>query len=200
MACLSSIRVGVRQGSFWFEFCQVATGKCPAAQISAPTTEDVEVFTSTTTKRSICKTGVHLRYHTTTEYHELMVEQKKELAEWRSNNLGAKTGKLQKYNGKGHCNNKKSISATIARDVKKAFAAQPKSSCGQHNNEPDDQATTNAEKYITSVVHMMVAKMQAAGEKTEQSKPKVTLQSILKQAKNYASLTMSGHASFLIFF
>ena len=135
----------------------------------------MEVVSSTTTKESIGKTGVHLRYHTSVEYHELRVEQKKELHEWRSNNPGAKTGK---------CQNKKSISATIAREVKKAFAAQPKSSCGQHNNEPDDQATTNTEKYITSVVHATVAKMQADLEKTELSKPKVTLQSILKQAKN----------------
>ena len=118
---------------------QAATGKCPAAQILAATAEDVEVFASTTAKESIGKTGVHLQYHTTAEYHELMVEQKKELHEWRSNNLGAKTGKHQKYNGKGGHNNKKSISATIARKVKKAFTAQPKSSCGQHNNEPDDQ-------------------------------------------------------------
>ena len=110
-----------------------------------------------------------------------MVEQKKELHEWRSNNLGAKTGKHQKYNGKGGHNNKKSISATITREVKKAFTAQLKS--GQHNNEPDDQATNDTEKYITSVIHVTVAK-QADGEKTELSKPKVTLQSILKQAKN----------------
>ena len=72
--------------------------------------------------------------------------------------------------------------------MKKAFAAQPKSSCGQHNNEPDDQATTDAEKYIKSVVHAMVAKMQPEGEKTEPSKPKVTLRSILKQAKNLQPL------------
>ena len=39
---------------------QVATGKCPVAQISATTTEDVDVFTSATTKESIVKTGVHL--------------------------------------------------------------------------------------------------------------------------------------------
>ena len=109
------------------------------------------------------------------EYRELTVEQKKELHEWRSNNLSAKTGKCQKYNGKGAHSNKRSISATIAREVKKAFTAQPKSSCGQHNNEPDDQATTDAEKYIRSVVHVMVAKMQADGKKTEPSKPKVTL-------------------------
>ena len=95
-----------------------------------------------------------------------------------------KTGKHKKYNVKGGCNNKKSISATITREVKEAFAAQPKSSCRQQNSEPDDQATTNAEKYITSVVHVTVAKMQADGEKTEPSKPKVTLQSIIKQAKN----------------
>ena len=106
----------------------VATGKRPATQILATTTEDVDVFASASTKESIGKTGVHLQYHTTAEYHELMVEQKKELQEWRSNNPGAKTGKCQNYNGKGH-NNKKSISATIAREVKKGFAAHPKSSC-----------------------------------------------------------------------
>ena len=135
----------------------------------------MDVFTSTATKESIGKTGVRLRYHTTAEYHELTVEQRKELHEWRSYNPGSKTGKHQKYNGKGGHNNKKSISATIAREVKKAFAAQPKSSCGQHNNEPEDQATTNAEKYITSVVHAMVDKLQADSKKTELSKPKVTL-------------------------
>ena len=82
------------------------------------------------------------------EYHELTVEQKKELHELRSNNPGVKTGKCQKYNGKDG---------------------------GQHNNEHDDEATTDAEKYITSVVHMMVAKMHADSDKTELSKPKVTL-------------------------
>ena len=126
-----------------------------------------------------------------------MVEQKKELHEWRSNNPGGKTGKCQKYNGKGGCNNKKRISATIAREVKKAFAAQPKSSCGHHNNEPVDQASTDAE-IITSVVHVTVAKMQADGEKTDQvqSSPLINSQT----GQEYASLTTSSHASFLILF
>ena len=75
----------------------------------------------------------------------LQLNKRKELHEWRSNNPGAKTGKHQKYNIKGGHNNKKSISATITREVKKAFTAQTKSSCGQHNNEPDDQATTDTE-------------------------------------------------------
>ena len=132
---------------------QAATGKHPAAQILAATAEDVEVFTSTTTKESIGKTGVHLQCHPTAEYCELTVEQKKQLHEWRSNNPGAKTGKHQKYNGKGGHNKKKSISATITREVKKAFTAQPKSFCGQHNNEPDDQATTDAEN-ISQVWYM----------------------------------------------
>ena len=105
----------------------------------------------------------------------LLVEQKKELHEWRSNNPGTKSGHCQKYNGKSGHNNKKSISATIAREVKKAFAAQPKSFCGQHTSEPDDQATTDVEKYITSVLHTTVATMQADSEKTEPSKPKVSL-------------------------
>ena len=68
---------------------KAATGKSPVAQILAATAEDVDVFMSTATKGSIGKTGVHIQYDTTAEYHPLTVEQKNDLHEWRSDKLGS---------------------------------------------------------------------------------------------------------------
>ena len=46
-----------------------------AIEVSKATTKDGEA--------SIGKTGVHLRYHTNSEYRELSTAQKRELSEWR---------------------------------------------------------------------------------------------------------------------
>ena len=46
----------------------------------------MEVSDDTTKKPSIGKTGVHLHYHTNSEYRTLTPEQKDELCEWRANN------------------------------------------------------------------------------------------------------------------
>ena len=44
MACPSSIRVGVRQGSFWLEFCQPRTGENVAR--AQPSHEEDEIQNS----------------------------------------------------------------------------------------------------------------------------------------------------------
>ena len=49
-----------------------------AIEVSEATTKDGKV--------SIGKTGVHLHYHTNTEYRELSTAQKRELSEWRDKN------------------------------------------------------------------------------------------------------------------
>ena len=70
---------------------RAAGTKQPAANISdargmhGPYASAIEISDATSKdgKVSIGKTGVHLRYHTNSEYRELSTSQKKELSEWR---------------------------------------------------------------------------------------------------------------------
>ena len=63
------------------------SNKHPAAQILAISVEDVDIAMLTgAIKASTGKTGVHLQYHTSSEYRELTMEQKKKLSEWHASN------------------------------------------------------------------------------------------------------------------
>ena len=75
----------------------VAQNKRSAAQISSVELEEElargEVSSTTMPKKaSIGRTGVHLWYHTPTEYDNLSNEQKDELREWRKQNPSKKKG------------------------------------------------------------------------------------------------------------
>ena len=60
---------------------QATSTRCLAAQISALEGASAGIADTIGKKPSIGKSGVH--YHTNSEYHELTVEQKRELSEWR---------------------------------------------------------------------------------------------------------------------
>ena len=123
---------------------------------------------------------MHLRYYKFSEYKKLSKEQKAELHEWRANN-----GKGSKAGGKQPLT-KKQISAIVADQVKAAM----KTGDGGDDSANDPQA------YITSLVVAALKDQQdkkgsgtassvsAATAGKEQSKPTVTLQGILKNAKN----------------
>ena len=150
-----------------------AAMKRPVAQISSME-EVAEVSGTAVMKESIGKTGVHLRWHTNAEYKELTSEQKKELSEWRERNPNMKKGNEKR--GKKHRRpSKKQISAAVAKELKKLVGEKAK----EDSNEAD------AEAYIQAMVQAAIAKSSNNTREGEESgKSRVTLKSILKQAKN----------------
>ena len=157
-----------------------AGSKCMAKQIALAEVGDVREISSAS-KVSIGKSGVHLKYHTPNEYHKLNDEQKTELQEWRANTSDSKKPAKQHKQAKHNNNktfNKKQVSVTIAKEVKKAF--DKKANGDGENNEP---AEIDAEEYITSMVQATVSKLTTTTNNAT-AKPKVTLKSILKQSKN----------------
>jgi hypothetical protein len=63
--------------------------KRSAAEISDVTHDEADI-SSFGAKKGIGKTGVHLRYHPSSEYQKLTTEQKDELREWRETTGGGK--------------------------------------------------------------------------------------------------------------
>jgi hypothetical protein len=99
------------------------------AQISATDTDIDQNFQQLTIgdtkggKPAIGKTGVHLRYHTNTEYKKLSVEQQNELREWRKEKYpdGPPTKKQRRGGGKqpaAKSYSKKQLSLMVAEQVK----------------------------------------------------------------------------------
>ena len=95
--------------------------------------------------------------------------------------------KLNSGNGEQHkqakCNNnktfnKKQVSATITKEVKKVF--EKKANGNAKNNEP---AEIDIEEYIASMIQSTISKLTTTNNNST-AKPKVTLKSILKQTKN----------------
>ena len=160
-----------------------ASNKCGSSQISAvdaaegiddDPTAQASSATATTKKRkaSIGKTGVHLRYHTPDEYRGLSKEQKDELREWRTKNPPPKKDSDNTSGGnKRFKGTKKQIAAVIAKELKKLVQEESKAE--------DEEAN------IASLVQAAVAQQldETKPKADDKPKPKVTLRSILKQAK-----------------
>ena len=158
-----------------------STNKRGAAQISAvegnesPDEDHAQVSSAATTKKrkpSIGKTGVHLRYHTPEEYRGLSKEQKDELREWRKKNPPPKKEADGSSNNTRFKPTKKQIAAVIAKELKKMVNKESK--------QTEDEAN------IASLVQAAVAQQLEEAKPSvsdPSTKPKVTLRSILKQAK-----------------
>ena len=133
---------------------------------------------ATTKKPSIPKTGVHLGYYKTGEYRNLTNEQKEELKEWRANNPNTFKAGSKKANKEAPKKSKSSMKKQVASLVEAALNKSVKF---------DDQVN-DVEKYIMSIVHAAVTKtLDQKNDQQSQDKPKVSLKSILKHAKNNGS-------------
>ena len=129
-------------------------------------------------KPSIGKTGVHLRFHKNSEYRTLNQEQKDELRESRVNNPNSpKSGSKEPSNEpskKPKSFMKKQVPSHIEAELKRAGESEAQQS--------------NEEQYIMSMVEAAVTKtLNQQSDPKPQAKPKVTLKSILKNAKNHGS-------------
>ena len=129
-------------------------------------------------KASIGKTGVHLQYHTNSEYQALSTAQKRELLEWRDKNPEEEKRKKphhEKWKVKAH-----DVSTAVARAL--ANMMKPK------------QETDPMDAIVSSLLKVAISNTDAAkqaGEAAAVTNPlaetnrrPMTLKSILKQAKN----------------
>ena len=140
-------------------------------------------------KKGTGSTGVALRYHKPDEYNKLTHEQRKELQEWRASKGTSKKARSSA-----------SISATVAKQVKEAMAT-----IGKAHDEwrpPSDEQTGASKEAVKAFI---MSAFQDAPDKPEKKAtiadasasvpvpeeivipprtPKITLASILKQAKN----------------
>ena len=133
---------------------------------------------TTTKKPSIGKTGVHLHYYKTGEYRNLTNEQKEELKEWRANNPNTFKAGSKKAKKEVPKKSKSSMKKQVASLVEAALNKSVKF---------DDQVN-DEEKYIMSMVQAAVTKtLNQKNDQQSQDKPKVSLKSILKHAKNNGS-------------
>mmetsp|Transcript_26699 Transcript_26699/g.37843 ORF Transcript_26699/g.37843 Transcript_26699/m.37843 type:complete len:548 (+) Transcript_26699:2141-3784(+) len=150
---------------------------------------------------SIGKTGVHLRWHKYSEYQTLNPEQRSELYEWQQNNpdkveasKAAATTPRQNGSGseaprkkqkRGNSNKKtmtkKSVAKLVAKQVEKALG----------KSSEEDKEEEALQEYFASMDNAAISSRKnttasAAGEAAEsgQPKPKSTLRSILKTARN----------------
>ena len=151
-----------------------------AAQISSVEIDDTTVTaeassTTAAKKQSIGKTGVHLRYHTPSEYDNLTDEQKDELREWRKANPSKKKNNQNDKKGKSNKSVKRQLASVVAKELKK-FAK---------DGIEEDKETTDLQAQIASMVQNAVKEQLALPPAPPAAAPKKpsTLQSILKQAK-----------------
>ena len=129
-------------------------------------------------KPSIGKTGVHLHYCKTGEYRNLSREQKEELEEWRANNPNISKGRSKKA--------KKEMSKKPKPSIKKQVASLVEAELNKTVRFEDQ--VSDEEKYIMSMVQAAVTKtLNQKCDQQSQEKPKVSLKSILKHAKNNGS-------------
>jgi hypothetical protein len=165
-----------------------AGGKRGAADISDVTHEEAEV-SSFGAKKGIGKTGVHLRYHPSSEYQKLTTEQKDELREWReSTGGGKKRGKPNNHkDGKQQQRNvrfksDKAIAAAVEKKVNERLKSEEKAKA-----QGDE-----AEAYIMSIFQKMAGANKATIASVNPppaAAPPVpaTLHGILRRAKNAKS-------------
>ena len=150
--------------------------------------EEDEPTTTQTTKPSIGRTGVHFRFHTAKEYRELTDEQKNELREWRDNNPKAKKARGGGKRKRSAKTKMKSVASIVNKKVKLAI----RKALDDDKDPPKEDH--DGEKYIMSLVQDAVKKHTAEAKlastvaaPVQAVTQKVTLQSILKQAKNRAA-------------
>ena len=128
-----------------------------------------------TKKPSIGKTGVHLCYYKTGEYRNLSNEQKEELKELRANNPNTFKAGSKKPKKEAPKKSKSSMKHQVASLVEAALNKSVKF---------DDQVN-DEEMYIMSMVQAAVTKtLDQKSDQQSQDKPKFSLKSILKHAKN----------------
>ena len=138
----------------------------------------MDTSNATIKKPSTGITGVHLHYYETGEYRNLSREQKEELKEWRANNpniskAGSRKAK-KKTSKKPKPSIKKQVASLVEAELNKTVRFE-------------DQVS-DEEKYIMSMVQAAVTKtLNQKSDQQSQDKPKVSLKSILKQAKNNGS-------------
>ena len=138
----------------------------------------MEASDATTKKPSIGKTGVHLCYHKNSEYRTLNQEQKDELREWRGNNPNISKAGAKKSRNEGSKKPKSFIKKQVASLVEAELKRAAKSEAQE----------SSEEQYIMSMVEAGVIKtLNHQNEPKSQAKPKVSLKSILKNAKNHGS-------------
>ena len=133
----------------------------------------------TKAKASIGKTGVHLRYHSNAEYAALSHEQREELGEWRRNSKKEAAAKKQHAKKASFGISKKEVASMVA----KALEEQLKKAADESTK--DEQQ----EEYLMALVDAAVNKKlkPSTAASTTMTPTKVTLKSILKNAKNNAS-------------
>ena len=163
---------------------RAAGTKRPAANISdargmhGPNASAIEISDSTSKdgKVSIGKTGVHLRYHTNSEYRELSTSQKKELSEWREKDSEKKK--------KPRTEKQKAKSREISAAVTKALTdmMKPKQDSDPTNNIVSGllkaaMAGTDAKKQNGEV-------SAVNNSSSETKRPPIALKSILRHARN----------------
>ena len=148
-------------------------------EISETDVDKVEI-SSLSLKPGIGKTGVHLRWHKREEFYKLSKEQRKELVEWRAKEKEKEGNDGKKGPGKDKINKKKR-EASIAAAVDKRIDEKLK------ETEKDSQDEQGLKNYIMSVIHQMKPNGAAPPPSAIASSTitkNVTLQSILKKAKN----------------
>ena len=153
------------------------------------------------------KTGVHLRFYEEEEYHQLSTEQQDELRQWRidlrakgkdpngkkGKGKGGKGGKGKRTNAKW---SKKQISSLIDKRLKKQLDQAVSSADA---NMEDAKPEANVEAMISKAISSAVAKAMntkipakkvtisatnSTPAQKPEAKPPVTIQSILRAARN----------------
>jgi hypothetical protein len=155
-----------------------AGGKRGAADISAVTHEEADI-SAFGAKKGISKTGVHLRYHPSSEYQKLTSEQKDELREWREKKMGKPNNN---NDGKQQRNvrfkSDKAIAAAVKKKVQQRLKAEEKT-----KTQGDE-----AEAYIMSIFQKLTTKatVAAAVNLPPAAAPSLppTLHGIIRRAKN----------------
>ena len=150
--------------------------KRPHAEISGVDTPKI--------KSGIGSTGVEFRYHTYAEYAKLTTEQKAELHEWRKSNN--ETGK-GKNNKKDEKNKDRKVSFSDPKKFKKmvseVVAAELTSLDDKKKKEAAEKGDAAMGDYLISLVQADLAKASPKAN-AESKSPAVTVQSILRRAKN----------------
>ena len=152
-----------------------ASQKRPHAQISeaegSDSKRDAKVvrIADVSTKKSIGKTGVELRFYKRDEYKKLSKEQKDELYQWRQ----------QQKEKKNQAAGNKSIAAAVAKELAK-------------QKEADSKAQKIDEEFSNYVMSLVTSAKEKANNakvsgvqqkpKEEDSAPKVSINSILRRA------------------
>ncbi|MFN7880706.1 MAG: hypothetical protein ACK5P1_11940, partial [Sphingobacteriia bacterium] len=150
--------------------------KRSAAAISAAETD----VTVSSMKTGIGKTGVHLRFHSHSEYKTLTAAQKAELKEWRETTPeGRASVQGGKKKSQSRKKSKKGDKATINAIVQSLLATKEK---GEKQTKETDEFNTAVS---SAVVRFMEDNLVKDDEpKLQPAKNPTTLQSILRKIRN----------------